>query len=104
MRAGVRQIFTFEINFRAAKLLCESFGEIQRGGSSNIIFQIMSKLGMKGTICARIGIGAFQFKKRRHERFRNIPSAELAEATLVIGLSSHKRAFSNQLTERRSSF
>jgi hypothetical protein len=50
----------------------------------------MIELGMKGTICARFGIGLFQFKKRRHERFRNIPSAELAEATLVIGLSSHK--------------
>jgi hypothetical protein len=64
----------------------------------------MSELGMKGTIRARLGIGVFQFKKRRHERFRNIPSAELAEATLLVGLRSHNKAFSSQRSASGDAF
>ena len=58
VRAGVEQVFAFQINFRAAELLRQALGEIKRRRPAGEIAQQMVEFGLKIGIFWRVSYSA----------------------------------------------
>ena len=76
--AGVKEVFAFEVNFRAAQLLRPSLGEIKWRRAADIMMQEIVQLGMKGRIIFGRLIGGRKFLQGSHQRLRHKHAAELA--------------------------
>ena len=85
VRAGVKQVFPLQVNFRAAEFFGESFGEIKRRGTAREIAQQLRELILKIRILFRTLIFGREFVQRRHQRFRHEHSAVNAEVTVCVG-------------------
>ena len=85
MRAGVEQIFALQINLRAAELLREALGKVERRGPSAVVAEQAVEFGVKGGI----GLGALvfggEFEQRGHQRLGHEHAAELAEVAVPVG-------------------
>ena len=79
------EVLAFEINARPAQFARQPFGQIQRGGASDEMAQIIGKLLLECGVVLGAEILLFQLLKRIHERFRHEPSAVRAETALRIG-------------------
>ena len=62
MRAGVQQIFAFEINARPAEFFGEAGSKLQRGWPAGEILQQILEAGLKRGIRLRGIISALQFE------------------------------------------
>ena len=47
VRAGVEEIFALEVDARAAEVLCQAFGELERRGAADEIFEEILELRWK---------------------------------------------------------
>src|ERR1700733_493525 len=84
VRAGVKQILAFQINLRAAEMLRQSRGELQRRRPPGEIVEQVVKFSAERFIAARLQISPLQLFERRHECLRDVPSAERAKAPAII--------------------
>ena len=75
VRAGVKQIFALEINFRAAKFFGQAAGKEQRRGTSGVGLQQQIEALLKFAIAFGLLVFALQFIERGHQRLRNIAAA-----------------------------
>ena len=87
VRAGVIEVFALQVDLRAAKVLGQAFGEVERIGPADIILEQAVQLGVKSGIGLRLFIGAFKIKHERHQR--------LGDEAAAIGteVAGHVRAF-----------
>ena len=65
-----QQIFALEIDLRAAELLGQPFGEIERRFSADIFMQIMLELPLKSRIAAHLSVSALQAPPAPASAFR----------------------------------
>jgi hypothetical protein len=79
VRAGVQQVFALEINFCPAQFFTKALSEVERRGTAGKVVQQVGKLGLKGRIGLRFGIGVLQLKQSGHQRLRHIAAAVDAE-------------------------
>ncbi len=75
VRAGVQQIFAFEIDARAAKFFSEPRSELQRRRAAGEILQKILESRLKRGIQLRSFIGALELEKRHHQCFGNVASS-----------------------------
>ena len=85
VRAGVVQLLALEIDFRAAEMLGQAFGEIKRRRPADIVLEIAVHLRLERRIGLGVGIGLFQIEDQRHQRFGDKASAENAEMPALVG-------------------
>ena len=81
VRAGMVQIFAFEVNPGAAPCLCKPLGEIERSRPSGIILEEPVEFRMKFWISLGRFVGFFQFLQRMHERFGHKLPAIISKMT-----------------------
>jgi len=79
VRARVVEVFTLQINFRAAQMRRQPLREIEWAFAAHIIFQQIVKFGLKRWIAFRFFIGALKIEHERHQRFGDEASAVSAE-------------------------
>ena len=82
MGTGVVHILAFEIDFRAAEVLCHTRGIVQFGWTARIVVQQTGQFGVELRIVFVMIIGFFQFDDGIHQRFRHVLPAMDAEASL----------------------
>ncbi len=96
MRAGVKQILPFEIDFRAAEFLRQAFGKIERCRATGKIAQQLREFVLKRGIIFGAFVFPNEFVQRRHQRFRNEHPTVNAEMTASV-----RQPF-NHVTENRA--
>ncbi len=79
VRAGVIEVFAFEINLRAAQMRGETLGKIKRIGAAHIMLEQPVQLGVKGGIVLRRLVSLLQIQHQRHQRFGHEAAAIGAE-------------------------
>ncbi len=85
MRAGVIELVALEVDLRAAKVLGQPLGVIERARPAGIMGVEVFKLGMERGIVLGLRIGSLKLKDKRHQRFGDEASAIKAEMTPLIG-------------------
>ena len=88
VRAGVVELLALEVDLRAAEMLGEALGEIQRRRPADIILEVAVHFGLERRIGLGHGVGLFQLEDQRHQRFRNEASAEIAEMPGIVGTAA----------------
>ena len=86
VRAGVVQLITFQIQFCAAIMRCQSFGEIERARPADIMCLVIEELPGEIVICAGRLVGAFHLQDQRHQGFSDKPPAMHAKTAALVGL------------------
>ena len=79
VRAGVRQVFAFEVNLRAAEVVGEAARVGERRGPPHVVAHQLVKLRVKVCVVAQRAVSVFEFGQRRHERLRHELPAVCAE-------------------------
>ena len=93
VRAGVVQILALQPNLRAACLLRQAFGEIQRRRAADIISQLRAELRPKSGVILRGTISRFQLQHGLHQSLGDKLPAEAAKiATGVRESRFHKHS------------
>ena len=87
VRAGMRQVFTFEIDLRAAKCVAEPPRVRNRRGAPGVGALQAAQFLVKVRVGHCIGISLFQFVKRRHDRLRYETATKFAEIATRIQAS-----------------
>ena len=85
VRAGVVELVALEVDFRAAEVLGQPLGVIERARPADIVRIEVLKLGVEGRIVLRRFVGRLELKDQRHQRFGDEASAIKAEMTPLIG-------------------
>ena len=82
---GMVEVFALEVNLRAAAMLGQALGVIDRAGAPDVVFQFIGEFGLEFGIIAEMQVLAAQFIDRRDQRFRHVDTAKLSEMPLHIG-------------------
>jgi len=77
--AGVIEIFTFEVDLRAAELPAQPLGMVERRGTPDELTQFVLELRLKLRIAARSVVEGGEFVEGVHERLGDEASAVLTE-------------------------
>ncbi len=85
MRAGVIEVFALEIDLRAAEMLRQALGEIERIGTPDIVLEQAVELGMKRGVVLHLVVGPLQTQQQRHQRLGDEAAAEIAEMAARVG-------------------
>src|ERR1700688_1284613 len=83
------EVFALEVDFCAAEFRGQIGSEVKRRGPADVLARVPLELGAGGWVAPRRTVGVLQFGKRRHQRFRDVAAAELAEASAFIGVALH---------------
>ena len=75
VRTSMVEVLALEVDLRSAAVFGESFGEIERRFSPDVVFQQIRKFRLKSRILLGQEVLPFQFLERGHQRFRNVLSA-----------------------------
>ena len=89
VRPGMTQVFALQINLRTTELFGEPLREIERGGSPDVLPQIVIQLCAKLRISTGFSVDSAQLFQCGNQGFRNVAAAESAEATAFIGNVLH---------------
>ena len=66
VRARVQQVFTFDIDFRAAEVLGKPARVVQRRGAPRVVRQQVVQLGVESGVAPGLVVGVLEFFERRH--------------------------------------
>ena len=99
VRAGVQKVLTFEVNFRAAELFGEAFGEVERGRTTGKISEEGGEFGLELRVAAGTVVFVRQVAQRGHERLGHEHAAVRTEIAVRVGKRLHEsgRAREKQL-------
>src|SRR5579864_1958952 len=89
VRAGVQQVFTLDIDSRAAQLFSQPPREIERGRTSGVGMEQLVQFRLKCRIFARFEERALQLFERRHQHLGHVAPAVRSEMSAGVGLRSH---------------
>jgi hypothetical protein len=84
VRAGMTQVFTLEVDLRAAQVLAEPPRVIQRRGTADVLPVELGELGLEFPVVLPTTVGLGQLEHRGHERLGNETPAELSEASVSV--------------------
>src|SRR5690606_25568565 len=85
VRAGVVQLLALEVDLRAAAVLGQAFGEIQRGRAADVVaLEVGEFLGDLGVLLGLLVFGG-QLVDQRHQGFGDVLAAERAEQAAGVG-------------------
>ncbi|MNF85231.1 hypothetical protein D3C84_676190 [compost metagenome] len=84
MRAGVVQLFTLEVDLRAAAELGQTLGEVQRAWTSDVVALEVGQFFLECRIFLGQLVFAGQVEDQRHQGFGNITAAERAKQAVGI--------------------
>jgi hypothetical protein len=85
VRTGVVELVALEVDLRAAEMLGQPLGEIQRRRPAGVVRVEMIEFRPEGRIGLRLGPFLFQLEDQRHQRFGDEAAAENAEHALLVG-------------------
>ena len=88
VRAGVVEVFALQINLRAAEMLGQALGEIERALAADIVLEHSAEFGLERGIGFRGFVGALQIEHQRHQRLGDEAPAITAEMALRIGTAA----------------
>ena len=86
VRAGMVQVLALEQDARAADMLAQAFGLVNRARTTHVMGIIEGQLGLEGRISLGRIIGLFQLSQRRHQGFGHKSAAVNAEVAVSIGV------------------
>ena len=89
VRAGVVQVLALDVDARAAALLGQALGEIDRARAADVVLELVAELGVERRILARALVGDAQLVQRRGERLRDEHAAVGAEVPARVGQVIH---------------
>src|SRR4051812_32359670 len=117
--AGVVQLVALEVDLRAAEMLGQALGEVERARSADVMGQVGGHLGLEGRVGLGLAVGLLELEDQRHQRLGDETAAEDAEmpafvragaegvglrlsghATLSLGLSRPAQAARAARTKR----
>ncbi len=84
MRAGVEEVFAFEINLRAAQHAREPFGKVKGRWPATKLFEVIIQLALKIRVVLRAEVFLLQFLKGVHQCLRHEPATVRAEVAARI--------------------
>jgi hypothetical protein len=84
VRAGVIEVFALEQDARAADVLRQTLGVIDRAGPADVVLQVAIELGDEFRIFAQAQVGLGQFGQRRHQGLGDVAAAVVAEAPVRV--------------------
>ena len=93
MRAGVQQVFAFEVDFCAAEVAGEPLCVVERRGPAAEFAQIILQLVLKLGIFFRPEIFVLEFLQRVHERLGDVASAVFAKASVGVRQGCFSNSF-----------
>ena len=93
VRAGVVEIFTLEIDFRAhqaggrlaLKMRGQPIGKIERRRTADIVLEMRVHLALERGIGLGVGVGFLKLKDERHQRLGDKAAAIDAEVPALVG-------------------
>ncbi len=88
VRAGVVQVFALEVDLRAAELLGQALGEVQRAGAADVVTLEIGQLLEEGRIALGLLVFGGQLVDQRHQGFGDELAAEAAEQAAVVGTAA----------------
>src|SRR5581483_4876623 len=88
VRTGVEQIFALEIYPRAAEPAGEVSREVERRRTPCVLAQPARELATKRRGAAETEVRPLEIDERRHQRFRDVAPAVLAEVALGVRQTS----------------
>ena len=86
VRAGVIQVFTFQVNLRATHLAADASGMVDGGGATHKMRQLGFELGDKSGVVLVLGVGVFQLFDGMGQRFADKTAAVNAKVAAGVGL------------------
>ena len=84
VRAGVQQVFAFEVDLRAAELAGQPLGKIKWRGAAGIMVQQRGELRLEAGVFAQAQVLRREIVQRSHERFRHKHAAVRTEVAVLI--------------------
>ncbi len=84
VRAGVVQVFALQVDLRAAEVLGEALGVVQRAGAADVVALEVGQLLEKGRIVLGLFVFGGQLVDQRHQGFGDELAAEAAEQPAVV--------------------
>ena len=84
VRAGVIELVALEIDFRAAELLGQALGEIERARAAHVMLEEMIELGLERRVGLGGPVGLLQRQDQRHQRLGDEASAINAETPALV--------------------
>src|SRR6185437_15450759 len=103
VRAGVQQVFAFEVDFCSAQGFREALGKVERRGASGVVAQQRIESSVEGGVGLRLGVGVLEFVERGDQRLRHITAAVGAESPGDLRnqfSGAHQNVLSGQLKSR----
>ena len=88
VRAGVIELLALEIDLRAAAVLGEPLGEIERRRPADIGREMAVHLGLEVGIGLGIGVGPLEIEDQRHQRLGDEAAAIEAEMAALVGAAA----------------
>src|ERR1043166_2527335 len=88
--AGVVELITLEINLRAAAVLGQALGEIERARPSDVMGEIPAHLGLERGVDLGGRVGLLQLQDQRHQGLGNEASAVNAEVAALVGAGAER--------------
>ncbi|MCY1178228.1 hypothetical protein D9M73_185680 [compost metagenome] len=85
MRAGVVQLFALEVDLRAAAVLGQALGEVQRVRAADVVALKISQLFKELGVCLGRFVFAGQVQHQWHQGFGHVAAAERAEQAIGVG-------------------
>jgi hypothetical protein len=85
VRACVVQLVALEIDFRAAKMLRQALGEIERARPADIMLQQPVKFLLERRVGLRLAVFLLKLEHQRHQRLGHIPSAKFPKPPIGVG-------------------
>ncbi|MNZ25417.1 hypothetical protein D3C78_425850 [compost metagenome] len=85
VRAGVVELFTLEEDLRAAAVLGQALGEVQRVGAADVVALEVGQLFEELGVCLGRFVFAGQVQHQWHQGFGHVAAAERAEQAVGVG-------------------
>ena len=84
VRAGVIELLALQIDLRAAEMLRQPLGVIERRRTADIVLQMAVHLAAERRIGLRLRISLFEIEDQRHQRLGDEAPAEHAEMPALV--------------------
>ena len=83
--AGVVELLALEVDLRAAEVLGQALGEIERARTTDVMGHHGAHLGVEGRVGLGVRVGLLEIEHERHQRFGHEAAAENAEMAALVG-------------------
>ena len=102
VRAGVTEVLALEVDARAAALLAEPLGEVERRRTAGVVLEQAGEAALELAIALGRRPGLLELDQRRHERLGDEAPAEAAEVSARVRKGPLHRAPLASATNRHT--